>query len=234
MTPVATVLLFDVDGTLVRTGGAGSRALRRAFLDVHGDADAVARVDVRGNTDGSIVKEALRALGEPPSEAAVERVLARYLEALEEEVASSPGYEVLPGVDACLRALHGLPGFAVGLGTGNVARGARVKLARGGLDRYFGFGGYGCDSEHRPTLVRRGADRGIAALAPLSAAPRVVVIGDTPRDVHAARENGFDVLAVATGGHPLDELHETGADRVVASLEDASALAFLRGDAPRR
>lgn len=222
-----SVLLFDVDGTLIRTGGAGSRALRAAFDELYSAPEAPGRVDVRGNTDGSIFVEALRHAGVAPTAEEVARVLGVYLDALVREVEASPGYEVLPGVAPCLDALQGIPDLALGLGTGNVEHGARVKLRRGGLDRYFGFGGFGCDSADRPALVRRGAERGATRLgAPLEAL-RVVVIGDTPRDVTAARANGFDVLAVATGGHPLDDLVASGADLAVSRLDDPRVVPFL-------
>lgn len=222
-----TVVLFDVDGTLVRTGGAGSRALRRAFGEVHGAPDAPRAIDVRGNTDGRIVADALALIGIEPTEAAIDHVLDAYLVALADEVAASPGYEVLAGVREILESLDGRDGYAIGLGTGNVMRGAAIKLARGGLDRYFDFGGYGCDSAHRPSLVRAGAERGARKLGVDLGACRVVVLGDTPRDIDAARAIGADVVAVATGGHPLDELAGHGPDLAVESLSDARVRALL-------
>jgi len=215
-----TVVLFDVDGTLVRTGGAGTRALRRAFASVHDAPDAPGAIDVRGNTDGSIVADALASIGVEPTEPAVDAILDAYLEALADEVANSPGYEVLAGVREILESLDGTDGFAIGLGTGNVMRGAAIKLARGGLDRFFDFGGYGCDSSHRPSLVRAGAERGASMLGVGLDACRVVVIGDTPKDIHAAREIGADVVAVATGGHSLDELLAFEPTLAVETLED--------------
>lgn len=224
-----TVLLFDVDGTLIRTGGAGTRALRRAFERVHGMPEAHRAVDVRGNTDGRIVADALAAIGIEPTDDAVSAVLEVYLVELADEVACSPGYEVLPGVTTVLESFVGHPDVVMGLGTGNVERGAAIKLARGGLDHYFGFGGYGCDSSHRPSLVRAGALRGASRLdAPIEGC-RVVVIGDTPRDIDAARAIGAEVVAVATGGHPLEELEAHGPTLAVASLEDPRIVPMLRG-----
>lgn len=215
-----TVLLFDVDGTLVRTGGAGTRALRAAFDAVHDAPDATASVDVRGNTDGSIVAAGLRALGLQPSADAVSAIISAYLNALEVEIASSRGYQVMPGVVELLEWLAPSATHALGLGTGNHARGASIKLARGGLDRYFGFGGYGSDSADRPTLIQRGAERGAASLGRGRDTCRVVVLGDTPHDVSAARAIGADVIAVATGGHTLEELAACSPDLVVPTLAD--------------
>lgn len=221
------VLLFDVDGTLVRTGGAGRRALRRAFEALHGSAEGALAVDVRGNTDPRIFGEALSRLGIEPSHAAVSAVLDAYLEALADEVAASDAYEVLPAVPELLEACASRPRTALGLGTGNVARGADIKLARGGLARHFAFGGYGCDSGDRPTLVRRGAERGASRLGEPLEACRVVVLGDTPRDVDAARAIGAEVVAVATGGHALDELEAHSPTLAVATLADPRVAELL-------
>lgn len=227
MTERPTVLLFDVDGTLVRTGGAGTRALRAAFDRVHGAPDAASSVDVRGNTDGSIVASALEGLGIDPCAISVGRVLDAYLEALAGEVASSPAYQVLPGAETLLRELATSTSHALGLGTGNHVRGAGIKLARGGLARFFEFGGYGSDSHHRPTLIRIGAERGAERFRKPMEACRVVVLGDTPHDVSAARAIGADVIAVATGGHSIDDLRACEPTLAVESLEDPRVHALL-------
>ena len=129
-----TVVLFDIDGTLIRTGYAGTRALRRAFAELFDAPDAPGRVDVRGNTDLRILRTALAHAGQPTDDATVERTLAFYLDVLAHEVAASPGYEVLRGAEALARRAES-EGFAVGLGTGNVRRGAEIKLSRSYRDR---------------------------------------------------------------------------------------------------
>ncbi|MFO0692666.1 MAG: HAD family hydrolase [Polyangiales bacterium] len=229
-----TVVLFDIDGTLIRTGAAGSRALRRTFETLYGAPDAPSRVDVRGNTDRRILRQALAHAGEATDEATLDRTLSHYLGVLADEVERSEGYQVLAGARELVVAATGA-GFAVGLGTGNVERGAAIKLGRSGLHPYFAFGGFGSDSEVRSELVGHGARRGAERLGRSLDTCRVVVVGDTPHDVAAARAIGAEVLAVATGGHPVDDLGD--ADVVVDSLAEVAALAFLLGgadDPPRR
>jgi phosphoglycolate phosphatase-like HAD superfamily hydrolase len=222
-----TVLLFDVDGTLIHSGGAGRRAIERAFEEAHGRRDACASFSFAGMTDRAIVRAGLSAIGHPVDEAEIDRVIAVYLGLLEREVAEERRFRVNRGVagaldEACARART-----AVGLGTGNVRQGARVKLDRVGIHGRFRFGGFGCDSEDRAELVRIGAERGAALLGSPLADCRVVVIGDTPRDVAAARAVGADSLAVATGPFDVEALAGAGATRAFADLAAPGALAFL-------
>lgn len=227
MAETPLVLLFDVDGTLVRTGGAGRRAMRTAFESLHGDAERALSVDVRGNTDGRIFMEGLEAMGVKPTPDNVSAVLDAYLDALVDEVARSPGFEVLAGVRPLLDSLGRHLDAAVGLGTGNVRRGAQIKLARGNLGRHFGFGGFGCDSHDRPTLLAVGAERGAERLGRERSDCRVVVLGDTPRDILAARAIGAEVVAVATGGHSMDELADERPTLLVETLEDRRIYELL-------
>jgi phosphoglycolate phosphatase-like HAD superfamily hydrolase len=225
---MTTVALFDIDGTLMTTGGAGRRAMRAAFGEVVDAPHALDDVKLGGKTDPMILREGLEVIGRAYDAALVERILERYLERLEAEVARSPGYHVFDGVLTILDHAHAL-NAAVGLGTGNVQRGAQVKLARGALNDRFAFGGFGSDAEDRTELIRAGAERGAARLGrPLSEC-RVIVIGDTPRDVRAAHGIGAVCLAVATGGYDVSALQKAGADLVVERLDDPRALAFLEG-----
>lgn len=225
---MTTVALFDIDGTLMTTGGAGRRAMRAAFGEVVDAPHALDDVKLGGKTDPMILREGLEVIGRAYDAALVERILERYLERLEAEVARSPGYHVFDGVLTILDHAHAL-NAAVGLGTGNVERGAQVKLARGALNDRFAFGGFGSDAEDRTELIRAGAERGAARLGrPLSEC-RVIVIGDTPRDVRAAHGIGAVCLAVATGGYDVSALQKAGADLVVERLDDPRALAFLEG-----
>jgi phosphoglycolate phosphatase len=226
-----TVLLFDVDGTLVTTGGVGRRALELAFERAHGRRDACSGFRFDGMTDRAIVRGGLLALGLPPSSASIDAVLASYLDVLKEEVAAAPAetYRVHVGICDVLDAASARRHFALGLGTGNVREGARIKLERVRLFARFGFGGFGCDDEDRTGLLRRGAERGAAALGvPLSDA-RVVVIGDTPKDVAAAKGIGAEAVGVGTGSFSAADLVAAGASCAFPSLAVPGALEAVLG-----
>jgi phosphoglycolate phosphatase len=222
-----TVLLFDIDGTLVLTGGAGRRAMVGAFANLHGKDDVFEGTSFAGMTDRAIARHGLRELVAEITEAEIDRALDAYLALLDIELARSTGYRVLPGVSRLLESLRGMPDVAIGLGTGNVRRGAYAKLARGGLDGTFSFGGFGCDAEDRTELLRAGARRGAEILGASLEACRVVVIGDTPKDVAAAQGIGAVCIGVGTGGYTPAELLACGAHRAFATLEDDAARTSL-------
>jgi phosphoglycolate phosphatase len=226
-----TVYLFDIDGTLITSGGAGRRAMRAAFADAHGEPGPRALdFAFAGMTDHAIVRTALTTLGVAIDAAAINAALDRYLVHLQGELARTEAYVVLPGVRAVLEWLPREPGSAIGLGTGNVKKGAYAKLARGTLDSSFAFGGFGCDHEDRVELLRTGATRGAAALGVPLADCRVVVIGDTPKDVAAAHGIGADCIGVGTGGFEPHALLELGAFKAFPTLEgDGVREALLTG-----
>jgi phosphoglycolate phosphatase len=221
-----TVLLFDIDGTLIDAGGAGRRSIERAFAAVTGRADACAHFTFDGMTDRAILRAGLDAIGRPCDDAAQEELIAAYLAALAFEVAASKAYTTHPGVLAALERAERC-GAALGLGTGNVRDGARVKLERAGLFTRFAFGGFGCDHEDRAELIRIGAERGAGLLGRARGECRVVVIGDTPRDIAAARAIGAESLGVATGRYPEAALRDAGATLACARLDEPRALAML-------
>jgi phosphoglycolate phosphatase len=228
-----SVYLFDVDGTLVSAGGAGRRAFERAVLDRCGGAPApLGGIRLDGMTDRLIVREALRVLGRPFEEAFCDALLDRYVEHLATEI-HGPGYAVLPGVVEALDALRAR-GALVALCTGNVVEGARLKLARGGLDRYFEWGasavfGFAGDGEDRERVVRAALRRASERLGRAVAPAEAIVIGDTPRDVSAAHAAGVPVLAVATGRYAEAELRDAGAEHVAPTLADETARRVLLG-----
>jgi len=232
---VRRVLLFDVDGTLVHAGGAGRRALERVMGAELGAIDgAVAGLRLDGMTDRLIVREVLEAVGRPFDDALCDRLLAGYVEALREEI-HGPGFRVLPGVSDLLEELSAA-GAVLGLCTGNVVEGARIKLARGRLDAFFEWGphaiaGFADDGEARELLVRAALERGSRRRGQALEPSDFLVIGDTPRDVSAARAHGVPVLAVATGRYGAQELRAAGADAVRGTLEGAAAalLAWALG-----
>ncbi len=223
--PGPLVLLFDLDGTLVRTGGAGVRAFERGFVEALGWAGALDGLSMAGRTDPSIAQEAARRrIGRDLSEPELAAVFAHYLACLPGELAAAPAYRVLPGVREFLEAHRDDPGTRLGLGTGNLEPGAHLKLARGGLDGYFAFGGYGSDARERTELLRVGIRRAEAGLGERVPPERVVVIGDTPLDIAAGRAVGARTLSVATGPYAPAVLAEAGADAVFEDLGDLAAV----------
>jgi len=222
------VFLFDIDGTLVWTGGAGRRAMTLGFADVHGRTDVFDGLSFGGMTDRAIVRQGLAKLGGEITEAAIDVVLDAYLARLERELLSCE-YRVFPGVEAVLSELRPKSRVAVGLGTGNVRRGAYAKLARGALGEAFAFGGFGCDAEDRAELLRAGARRGAEQLGEPLAACEVVVIGDTPKDVAAALAIGARCIGVGTGAFTPESLVACGAHAAFRTLADDGAREALVG-----
>jgi phosphoglycolate phosphatase len=215
--------LFDIDGTLLRAGRAGMRALDAVFAARHGLAEATRGIDASGRTDPSLVAEIVATrLGRTADDAEIQAILDAYLPELARTLASASEVGVLPHVDEALRWLTGLGTIGLGIATGNVAGGARLKLEHVGLADRFAFGGYGCDSPDRARLVARAIERGRARTGACPA-ERIVVVGDTVHDVTAARACGVRVVAVATGTHAPAALAAAGPDAVLASLGELPA-----------
>ncbi|MBX3268968.1 MAG: HAD family hydrolase [Sandaracinaceae bacterium] len=224
MTP--TIVLFDVDGTLVSCGGAGRVAMEAALVEIAGSADALA-FSFAGGTDRAIARRALEGSGRVADDAAIDAFLARYLERLPAALASAERYRVLDGAVGVLDTVRGRAGIAVGLGTGNVEAGARAKLARGGIAERFAFGGFGCDHEERARLLAAGAARGAARLGAAVDACRVLVVGDTEKDVAAALAIGAECVGVATGPTDAATLRAAGAHAAFDDLTDPGARAWF-------
>ncbi len=226
-----TVVLFDVDGTLVSTGGAGRRAIDRTFDERFGRPDACSHFSFDGMTDFAIFRLGLEAIGQPASVPLIEALVLRYLAVLHEEVQATPDerYVVHAGMREAVNACHAAA-FAVGLGTGNVRGGAIAKLARAGLADAFAFGGFGDDHEQRAELIRVGAERGCERLGLPRTQVRVVVIGDTPKDDAAAQAIGAQSIGVATGAYSVEQLRACGASEAFEDLARPGALAALLGD----
>jgi phosphoglycolate phosphatase len=223
MRKVAAVL-FDIDGTLITTGGAGAVAWRHAFEELYGIPADIGKFTDAGMTDPEVATLTFaNVLGREPSARELAQLMAVRLEYLPGAVAASEGYRVLAGVESLLARLHG-NGYLLGLTTGGVESAARLKLARAGLNRYFPFGGYGSDSTDRTELTRRAIARA-AALDGGSVSPaRCLVVGDTPLDVQAAHGADAVAVAVASGHFSRAELADAGADFVLDSLEEELPL----------
>lgn len=226
-----TVFLFDIDGTLITTGGVGRLAIENAFQNLYGRADVFQSISFAGMTDRAIVRAGLMAIGRKPTEADIDEAIAAYVAVLESEVsrADAAKYRVHAGIDTALDEVHARGNSAIGLGTGNIRAGARVKLERVSLFQRFAFGGFGCDHEDRAELIRIGAERGAKALDTPRESCRVVVIGDTPKDVAAARAIGAESIGVGTGPFTPADLMACGATYACRDLAEPGALDRLLG-----
>ncbi len=213
------VLLFDIDGTMVAGAGAGRNAMEEAFEALYRKPVVIESHRLSGRTDRGIGLELLREhkLAAPENEEAeLARVFEAYLERLPHRLRQTPG-RLLPGVTEILNRLKQAQGLSLGLLTGNLKQGARHKLDSFGLTEFFAFGGYGDRHADRDDVAREA----IGQIPPEVGTPKEVwVIGDTPLDIRCARAIGARVLAVATGGHPRDELATFGPDLLLDNLAD--------------
>ena len=214
------ILLFDIDGTLVSTGGAGAVAWKRAFDDLYGIPADIGEFTDAGMTDPDVGAKTFAAvLHREPTPHELAQVVQRRLEYLPEAVAESEGYRVLPGVPERLRQLS-RDGHLLGIITGNGDGAAHIKLARGDLNRWFTFGAYASAGVDRAGIVRRAVERGEALLGEDVPNTEIYVIGDTPLDIEAAHAVGCTAIGVATGHFDSAALREAGADHVVETLEE--------------
>ena len=197
------VLLFDIDGTLIRAGGAGRHALDAACRVLYGKRDACSELSLAGHTDMWNFREAFtRSVGRRPAKPELEVLHEKYLQLLPrfiEKALRNNTYILPPGIKGLLKRLSREKSVLLGLGTGNMERGARLKLEPSGLNAYFLFGGYGSDAFHRPTLLKRAVRRAQALVKGPIRPEDVFVIGDTPLDVAAGRKAGFRTVGVGTG-----------------------------------
>jgi phosphoglycolate phosphatase len=222
--PSTEGVLFDIDGTLITTGGAGAEAWRRAFVEIYDTGVDIRKVTESGMTDPDVGRTALRhVLDRDPDQRELALAMAKYMKYLAAAVEESDGYEVMPGVVPRLRELVD-DGYLVGLITGNVEAAAHIKLARGGLNRFFSFGGYGSDASDRVEVTKKALERGRLVSGGTLDVSSCMGIGDTPRDVTGAHGAGIVAVAVATGNYSADQLREAGADHVLATLEEELPL----------
>ncbi len=213
------VVLFDVDETLVHTGGAGARSWKAAFEKLYGIPADIGEHSSAGETDPQVARATFRAvIGHEPSDDELDQIYVQYLLHLADDILVSVGYRMLPGADRCLAAL-GEAGVLLGLVSGAMEGAARTKLVPANLNRFFIFGAYGSDSPDRSELTGIAIEKAARLHAHLTPA-QVFVVGDTPRDVDAARDAGAVSVGVASGRYSVDELTEAGADHVLGSLTE--------------
>ena len=213
-------MLFDIDGTLLVTGGAGAVAWQRAFLELYDIEANIEEHTHAGMTDPEIAEIVFReVIGREGSAAERAEAIGGYLSHLQQAVEDSEGYRVMPGIEELLPCLVE-EGVLLGIVTGNIEAAAHIKLARGDLNRYFAFGGYGSDSRDRTELTKKALERGEGVSGhPLDPA-ETIAVGDTPRDVRAGHGAGIRVVGVATGSYSVNELTDAGADWSIENVKD--------------
>ncbi len=216
------LFLFDVDGTLISAGGAGRIALRRALQDVYGTIGAIDRYDFRGKTDPRIVLDLVGAEGWSDADirARLTACFAAYLRELETLIADGDRVRLMPGVAELVAALSTRADAVVGLLTGNIEPGARLKLRSTGLWPRFRVGAFGSDDHDRRRLPAVARERARALVGQDVPFERVTIIGDTPLDVDCARGCGAVAVAVATGQYPRAELAACTPDLLFGDFSD--------------
>jgi phosphoglycolate phosphatase len=218
------ILLFDIDGTLVSTGGAGAVAWKQAFQELHGIPADINEFTDAGMTDPDVGAKTFEAvLHRKPTPHELAELIQRRLEHLPEAVAASEGYKVLPRVPERLRQLS-RDGHLLGIITGNGDGAAHIKLQRGDLNRWFTFGAYAAAGLDRAGIVREAVGRGESILGRDVPNAEVHVVGDTPRDIDAAHAVGCTAIGVATGHYDAAALRAAGADHVLETLEQELPL----------
>jgi phosphoglycolate phosphatase-like HAD superfamily hydrolase len=223
------LVLFDIDGTLVLTGGAGLRAMNRALHEVFGQADGLRDIPLAGRTDWAILSDAVRRVGRSLDGTLLADLERRYVTNLAEEIEhrGEGRKEVLPGIRELLDELAHRDDVFVGLVTGNFEAGARLKLGYFDLWKYFKCGAFGGDAADRNALVPFALERARACGLPDIADEDILVVGDTPHDVTCAQAAGATAVAVATGSSSVEELRAAGAQHVFEDLSDAGTFLKL-------
>jgi phosphoglycolate phosphatase len=213
-------ILFDIDGTLIDSGGAGAASWRRAFDALYGVPADIGKFTDAGMTDPEVGRKTFEAvLSRKPERKEFTRLMERRLHYLRQTVEESEGYRVLDGVDELLPKLID-DGYELGLVTGNVEAAAHIKLHRAELNRFFSFGGYGSDSSDRPELTRIALQRAALVYGDEISPDEAVAVGDTPLDVTGAHGAGIECIGVGSHHYTTDQLQKAGADYAIRSLAD--------------
>jgi phosphoglycolate phosphatase len=219
VTSQPVVVLFDVDETLVHTGGSGARSWKAAFEKLYGIPADIGEHSSAGETDPQVARATFQGvLGRVPTDDELGGLYAQYLMHLAEDIWTSEQYRVLPGVEQALKRL-GEAGVMLGLVSGAMEGAARTKLIPANLNRFFIFGAYGSDSPDRAELTRLAIDKATRLHQRLTAG-EVFVVGDTPHDIEATKAAGATSVGVASGHYSSDQLAAAGADHVLQSLDD--------------
>lgn len=217
------ICLFDIDGTLIASGGAGKAALEVALTAEHGVDEILPKLQLSGRTDPAIITDMLTMHGIEPTPQAMEALKATYLRHLPESLKTTTG-AILPGISGILKELSKRSDVALGLLTGNVRAGASIKLKHFGIWDHFGFGGYGDHHLDRDDVAREAFSQVQQRYNGRVKRSDILVIGDTPMDVKCARAIGAKAIAVATGWHTVEELQGSEPDLLVKDLSNPAPL----------
>jgi phosphoglycolate phosphatase len=213
-------IIFDIDGTLINTGGAGAASWRLAFDELYGIPADIGKFTDAGMTDPAVGRKTFEAvLNRRPERREFTRLMERRNFYLHETVRDSKGYEVLPGVNELLpKLIDG--GYLLGIVTGNVEAAAHIKLHRANLNRFFSFGGYGSDSDERGEVTRIALERASRVYGEQVERDQAFSVGDTPLDVSGAHAAGIECVGVGSHKYTVDQLRDAGADWAITSLEE--------------
>lgn len=213
------MILFDIDGTLLLTGGAGKTALNRTFEKLFQIPNAYGDLIPDGKTDPLIIEEiAVKLLERTPTLAETKKIADLYIEYFKDEILSSQRFRLMPGIDRLIPSLGQNKNFCLGVATGNFKITALMKLNRGGLDPYFSFGGYGDDSTRRLELTRKAIERGKNRHPYEFRSEEIFLIGDTVHDMDVGKTLGLVTVAVATGSTPKEVLSQRRPDFIFDEL----------------
>lgn len=219
-------ILFDIDGTLIDSGGAGVKALNRTFKEMFSVGDAFRTISMAGKTDLQILTEGMKLHHVASSNGVVPEFFESYITHLRKTIDATEGH-VKTGIREALIEIEKSEDFMLGLLTGNIEQGAMIKLEAFGLDRYFDIGAYGSDDADRNRLLPIVREKLRKSRALDIAYRNCIVIGDTPRDVECAKLYGAYSIGVATGPYSYGHLEEAGADAVFCDLSDTTGFLNL-------
>ena len=219
------LVLFDIDGTLISTNGIAKRTFAEAMAQMYGPSDAALDHDFAGKTDQQIYHELVQKSGidAGTATARMHETLTVFLDMLEERL-TAENVTALPGVHTLLAALAEESTVTLGLLTGNMIRGARIKLVPPRLDKYFAFGAFGSDAMHRHELPSIALERAYNRTGYVFKDKEIIVIGDTPNDIECGRHLNVRTIAVASGGAKREDLAKHAPDFLFDSLEDTDTV----------
>lgn len=212
------LILFDIDGTLIDSGGAGIRSLNLALQELFNIENGFHGISMAGKTDSQIIRECLLKHG-LALDGTIPAVINAYLKNLRHEIVNDRKH-LKPGIYEVLEKLHSMEDIALGLLTGNLEQGARIKLEPFSLNEYFPSGAFGNDNEDRNTLLPIAVKRFEEILQDSIEISTCIIVGDTPRDVECAHIFGAQCIGVATGPYSYGDLQEAGADLVLHDLSN--------------